>query len=669
MNTDPEALDAVKEVKLSDEVLTFVDALSKTVSEEKAKRTTWEGKIDNYTKKRYGIRSKKDKPWVGSANFMLPQIDTDINRLKPAYLNMAFAVSPICTFEPFGAEDVEPAKKREQLFDWRMRTQVEFFKPYAIGTDRMLHVGFNVYKTGWKFETRTYSKKLNLADIDQQIIDALYMPEVDDNTLGQIIAEEMKPDMTLEENVAEISRVVAEFRNGVTEFEFTFVEKAENRAEVMSLDPRTEVTFPVDTCDIQEAEWIEHKFQVSKNVLKMRMKSGRYKKYSDYDIDKWCGTSTLNNSTADYLRQVRDGVSSYDNSNDKDVTLCETCTWYDVDGDGIDERVIVTYPENNPQQTLRFIENPYDHGMFPYTVIRRELNDAEILSSRGIPAIDDDFQTGITTLFNQDIDAGTIATTPTIVARKNSVKNLRNLRYVPGQVVETENGTADYTVVQNMNMGQSQRFANMQYLKSWANDRVGNMQAALSSANNTPGASVQGTKTAKEVSAIASMTSQNTAMDLLVFQYQMADLYYQIDELYNQFGDEVETMFITGQPPVKYTRQECQGKFNIVPNGKVNDADPTMKMQRNQMMFQMFVNDPFVRQDQLRKSLMDSIDMRMSQLLLKTPEEMQKDAMGQMMQENDKLKTAMQSQRAKNMLDVEKEAMLTPITGRKYSSD
>lgn len=666
---DPENLEEMKEVKLTEDAFTFVEKVSGMAVEEKNKRSTWEQRIDSLTKKRYGIRGKKNFPWVGAANFVLPQIDTDINRLKPAYINMAFGISPVVTYEPYGPEDVEPSKKREQLFDWRMRTQVKFFKPYCLAIDYMLNNGFTLFKTGWKFELNYYSKKLNLADLDQQILDALYMPEVDDNTLGQIIAEEMLPDVTLQENVDEIKRVIGEFREGKTEFEFQFVEKKANHAEAIALNPRTDVIFPVDTCDIQEAAFVEHRYKVSKSKIKMLMASGKYKKYSDDEISQWSGTSDYGNSTADYLKSLRDGTSNYYIKDTEDITLCEVDTWYDVNGDGLEERVRICYPMNNPRQILFFIENPYDHGQFPYVVVRREFNDAEIMSSRGVAQLDDDFQTGISTLFNQDIDAGTISTTPTVVARKNSIKNLRNLRYVPGQVVETENGAADYQVTQNPNLGQSARFANMQYLKSWANDRVGNMQAALSSANNMPGASQIGTKTAKEVSAITAMTSQNTAMDLLVFQNQMADLYYQLDSLYYQFGDEVEELAITGQQPVRITRQEIQGKFNIVPNGKVNDADPTARTGQSQVLFQMLVNDPFIRQDQLRKLFLDNHDVKVSQMLLKTPEEMQRDAVGQMQAENDKLKVATQMQRAKNMLEVEKASMLTPIEGRKYAAN
>ena len=664
---DPESLEKIKDIKINEDVIEFVNKLDGDISEEKSHRTEWDNRIDSYTRKRYGIRAKKSFPWVGAANFVLPQIDSDINRLKPAYINLGYGVSPIVTFEPYGPEDVVPARKREILFDWRMRTQVKFFKEYALGVDYMLHNGFKVYRTGWKFETRNYCKYLDLVDLDKEIIEALYLPEVTDEHLFHIIAEEMRPDLTLQENVDEIQRVVGEFREGKTKFEFEFVEKSANRADVKACNPRDEIVFPVDTCDIQEARFIDYKFYKSKNDLKREMKNGKYRKYDDYDIDSWA--AQISNSPTDYINNIRDGKSQSYNSLNDEVVLHEVATWYDVNDDGIDERVLITYPEGSPSTILRFIENPYDHGLFPYVVVRREFNDAEILSSRGIPALDDDFQTGISTIFNQDIDAGTISTTPTVVARKNSVKNLRNLRYVPGQVVETENGAADYTVTQNPNLGQAGRFASMQYLKSWANDRIGNITAAISQTNNSPGNGPHGSKTAREVSAIESNSGMLQSMDLLVFQNQMAELYYQIDSLYYQFGDEEEEMMITNERSIKISRREIQGKFNIVPNGRLDNANPALRAQKMLAMLQMFTNDPYIRQDALRKLYLDDYDIRITQQLLKTPQEMQQDAMQQMQSQNDQLQTALLMQKGKDNLEIRKEAILAPIYGRKYGPD
>ncbi len=662
---DPESLENVNSLKITDELEDFVNSVAQQVEECKTERAEWEQRIDSYTKKRYGIRSKKSFPWVGSANFVLPQIDSDINRLKPAYVNLAHAVNPIVTYEPYGPEDVAPARLREHLFDWRMRTQTKFFKENCLGIDYMLHNGFKIYKTGWRYELGKYCKYLDLKDTPSQVLEAMYMPEVDDETLAKIFSEELLPDLSLQENVDEVIRVVGEFRKGKTKFKFRFVEKTVNRAEVKALNPREDVVFPVGTTDIQEARFIDHRFYVTKNDLKLRMKMGRYKTYDDDEIDSW-GSVRYSGNNNNQLKSVRDGVQ-LTNQDEDYVLLHEVSTWYDVNDDDIDERVITTYPDSDPSKILRFIENPYDHGEFPYVVVRRELNDAPIVSSRGIPALDDDFQTGISTLFNQDIDAGTITTTPTIVARKNSVKNLRNLRYVPGQVIETENGTADYTVVQNTNLGQLNRFNNMQYLKSWSNERIGNISAAISATNNTQGGGAGGSKTAREVSAIEGSSSQLQSMDLLVYQNQMADLYSQIDSLYEQFGEEEEYVAITGGQHVRISRAEIQGKFNIVPNGRLDNSNPAMRAQKSLNMLQLFTNDPYIRQDQLRKLFIDDSDTRLSQVLMKTPQEMQADQQAQLQSQNDQLKTALMMEDGRNMLDVKKEAMLSPITGKKFA--
>ena len=619
----PESLDDVNSLKASDELRDFTTQLNKDIQESRTDRAEWETRQDEYTRKRYGIRSKKSFPWVGAANYVLPQIDSDINRLKPAYVNLAFGVSPVVNFEPYGPEDIEPAKKRECLFDWRMRTQVRFFKDYCLGIDYMLHRGFKIYKIYWKYQTRKYVKYLDLSEVDAQIVDAIFMPEVTDDVLLQIIAEQMKPDMQIQENVDAIKGAIAEFRNGKTKFELEFTEKAANYPEVKACDPRNDVSFPIGTTDIQQAQFVDYRFWMSKNDLKINMENGKYDTFSDDEIDGW-STKSYQLSVADQLKAVRDGVTMNKRQDDL-ILFHEVCTWYDVDGDGIDERVIITYPDSDPSCILRFIENPYDHGQFPYVVVRRELNDAEIMSSRGIPALDDDFQTGISTLFNQDIDAGTISTTPTVVARRNSVKNLRNLRYIPGQVVETENGAGDYSVVQNQNLGQGGRFNNMQYLKAWANDRIGSLTAATSQINNKPGAGQQGQKTATEVSEISSAAGQLQSMDLLVFQQQMADVYYQIDALYEQFGDDEVTFLITNEKPVHLTRQEIQGKFNMVPNGRLDNSNPVLRSNRALAIYDRFIQNPYAKPYELTKFAMDELDFKVSKLILKTPQELQQE--------------------------------------------
>lgn len=664
-NKNPEALANVHAIEVSGELREFVVGLDKDVQEARTDRSEWETRQDVYMRKRYAIRSPKIFPWPGCANFVLPQIDSDINRLKPAYVNLAFGVSPIVMFEPYGPEDIEPAKKRECLFDWRMKTQVRFFKDYCLGIDYMLQRGFTLFKVSWKFTTRKYIKVIDLDEVEPEVVDALLMPELDDATLFQIFEEELKPDMSFEENMLALQQGVEEFRAGKTRFEFEFVEKEENRAEVKACDPRDEVAFPPGTTDIQQAYFIDYRFWVSKNDLKKQMVDGTFEEFSDDEISAWT-TRNYKNGSAANLRATRDGYTQQKRVDDM-ILMHEVCTWYDVNGDGIDERVIVTYPDSDPEAILRFIENPYDHGLFPYVVVRRELNDAEVISSRGIPALDDDFQTGISVLFNQDIDAGTIATTPTVVARKNSVKNLRNLRYVPGQQVETENGEADYKIVQNQNLGQTNRFNNMTYLKSWANDRIGNVTSAFSQINNASGSGRGGSKSATEAAEIASAAGQLQSMDLMVFQQQMADVYYQIDMLYEQFGDEDEEVMITGEQSVKISREEIQGKFNRIPNGRLDNSNPVLRTNKMLALYDRFANNPFIEGYELTKVTLNELDMKLAKTILKPMKVVQQEQQAALAQKEKMKGEMVQMERVKNALEVEKEAQLAVVQGRKYA--
>jgi len=663
---DPEALSEVNSLDVSDELREFVKQLHKEIGEQNTDRTQWENRQDIWQKKRHGVRSPKSHPWVGAANFVIPMIDSDINRLKPAYVAL-IGVTPVVIYEPYGAEDVDAAKKRESLFDWRMRTQVKFFQPYCLGVDYALSRGYTVFKIGWRFETRKYTKCLYLEELSDELLEAFFMPEVDDTTLFKILAEETSCDLGFQENVDEINEVIKDFRAGESRFEMTFVEKAENRVEVTALDPRDEIYFPVWVRDLQESPWIDEPFWTTKNKLLRGMKEGRYEEYDESTVSGWAKTNQQKLSS-NRVKDLRDGVSSEDRW-DEDILCHQVCAWNDVDGDGILEKVLITYPDADPDKVLRFLEVPYDHGMFPYVAVRREFNDGSIMSSRGIPVLDDDFQTGTSTLFNQDIDAGTIATTPTVVTRQNSVKNLKNPRYVPGNVVETENGAADYTIMQQPNVGQQHRFASMQYLKSWANERIGNVAAAVSGTNNQPGSGTFGQKTAKEVQAIESAGGQLQSMDLQVWQFQMSQVYEMIDALYDQFGDEEEYVAITNEAPQKVTRKDIQGRFNRVPNGKLDNASPVMRVNKALSVYQLFRGDPDVDQLELKRYYMSEIDGRLAQRLLLNQPERVEQARTVEAQKAQAVNLQLGLKRAANMLDIEKEAYLVKIQGKKYAKD
>lgn len=660
---NPESLKELNSQKLDDKIRDFVQGLSTTIDEAKTDRATWEQKIDRMINLRYGIRKPKTRPWRNAANFNIPLMDADISRLKPNYINL-MNVTPIVNYVPYGPEDIEPARKREQLMDWRLRTQVKMFDQYNYGTDKELQDGAVVYKTLWKFKTNVYQEHIDIAEFGEEVQNAIYDPRMTDELLSQIIQEEYGINMDIDENVEEVDRLVREFREGNTVFDLNVIEITDDHPQVIARSLREDIVIPYDTIlledNLDDARLIDDRIWRSRNDIKIDMRDGKYIEYPDFKIDEWAD------------KGMSEDVGEPINDDDDMVLVHETCCWYDINDDGIEERCIVTWPDASPGDILRFIELPYDHGQWPYTLVKRELNDPGVYSSRGICELDEDYQVGISTELNQTIDNGTIVNTPRVKYVKNSISNIRNSRYTPGEPVEVKGQINNYMVEQSGNISQGSKLQIAQYLKGWANQRLGNAAAALSDQTNLSGSGAGGKKTAKEVILTAAIEGQAVSLDLLVHQMQMARVYYQIDALYDQFGSEDEYEIITGEKKQKINRREIQGRFNIVPNGRLDNSNPGVRIAKAQNLFIMFNGDPMIDQYELRKNLLEEFDMKFTQKILKSPEVLQQEAMqqGQVIQQKkgEKMQETVMMKKAFDELDINKEFVLSLFQGKKHSN-
>jgi len=179
---NPISLKELNSLKITEELRSFVNDLSSDIEEELTNRAHWEQRIDVLRNLRYGIRRQKNHPWPRSANFNIPLMDSDIEESKPGYMNLLNA-TPIVNYVKYGAEDQEPARRKEQLNDWRLRTQVKFTEQYGYGVDRLLEQGATVFKTSWKFRTVRYTKQFDIVDFDDATKNALYDTRVDDDLL------------------------------------------------------------------------------------------------------------------------------------------------------------------------------------------------------------------------------------------------------------------------------------------------------------------------------------------------------------------------------------------------------------------------------------------------------------------------------------------------------
>lgn len=661
---NPESLDEMKEAKNNEDLASFVNELRGDIENEASNRALWENAVDRLNRLRFGARRKKNHPWPGAANYMIPVIDSKIERIKPSYVNLAYSVSPIVTFEPFGPEDVDPARKREQLFDWRMKTQVKFFQPYCIGIDQILGAqGMTVFRIVWKFSSRRYTVKIDLEDFDEEVLGALYDARVTDDILVRIIQEQYKIDFEYEENEIEVYKAVQKFREGKTEFVLNLYETKQDCPEVKACNVAEDLVVPLETKDLNDARFIDYKYWISKNDLKIAMRDHQYKKFDNNSIDAWAGNSQKERKTKYRNASVESDM----------IMMHETCCWYDIDGDGIEERCIVTWPDADTTAILRFIELPYDHGQWPYVQVKREIISEWFYATRGFPSLDEDFQQGISTAVNQAIDNGTLVNQPERVARKGAISNPRNRRWLPGEFTEVNGPPSDYELRTNVNISQPVLFQQAQFLKGWSDQRSGQAAQAYTSPTELPGMGQGGKKTKAEIEAISVDRNQAQSLDLIIFQEQMAGVYYQIDSLYYQFGKDEEYINITGKKPLKVSRAEIQGKFNLVPNGKLDNSTPGARLQKKMFAFQIGANNPYVKQYELLNEIFQDIDQRLAALVVKSKEEINQELQEQQLQaiasENENLKKVLGMRKISDDMDIRKEMLLTPIAGRKYAAN
>lgn len=682
----PENLKDLNEIKVTPNVEEFAKDLAQEIEEAEAARAGWKAKDEALEKQRFGIRDERVSPWVGASNASLPLIDSDIRAMKPHYVNINLRSTPIIKYIGFGPEDQTAAKKRERLRDWQIRTKMDFFKPYVIGVDKVLQSSAVVFKTIWNYATRKYTEVIDLNDLDEEFIDAIFDDEslmaiaeqrqldaeTPEDVLFTIFLEEFSPDLEFEENEEAIRGAIEKIRAGEERVEVNLIEREHDEAQLIACDLRKDVVIPTDTQDIQKARFIDYPYWQTKNDIKISIRDGKFRKFDDQQIEEWVSDA----SKIDTNLNERTNISQI-TENSELILLHETCVWYDIDNDGILERCIMTWPDNDPTAVLRFIELPYDHGRWPYAVVSRELLGYSIYENRGIPELANDFQVGVTDQFNMMVNNSTILNNPPLVYNRDLLTNHRNLKYNPGGPIETKDIDRAFKFLQVPNIDQGNFLETMKVLKSWDQERLGNISFGFASPNNEGGK-----RTATEAQKMAQVFDVNVSLDLQVFQDQMKEVFYQIDALWEQFGPEEEEIAITGQEPERISRRETQGRFNIVPNGRIDNTSPQVRAIIADNLLRTYVNDPDIKQGELKQLHLEMIDISYAERLLKTDQEkLQEQQILMNQQEQAKLNAVleqvemtrigneleMEKETAQARLDVLKARLLEPIEGKKYA--
>ena len=109
------------------------------------RQATW------YDMRNDGLR-RRNKPWPNAADMHYPLADTQIEKLKPAYVQQLFSTDTIATFTSLQAGAQRYQSAAAQRFDYELKQCTNFEEEVTIAIDRMLQAGKCVVKVWWDAE-------------------------------------------------------------------------------------------------------------------------------------------------------------------------------------------------------------------------------------------------------------------------------------------------------------------------------------------------------------------------------------------------------------------------------------------------------------------------------------------------------------------------------------
>jgi hypothetical protein len=592
---NPESLDMTNQIKMKDRD-EFVKDLEGKVQKDISDRATRDEKLTRWYKKRYGIRpSSKTFPWPGASNIHIFLTDEKIRKLKPNYINIAFEGDPVVNFQALGSTPVEQATAAELLMDWVLKYKmnsapgINYFRALSLTVDRMLEKGKGFAKVIWDYQDIHTTTFIDIEQLPAQIQELIADPLITDEELLQVIHQFTALNPEIDEDAKQADRMVSQFREGKTILKFKAKTVIYNGPRVIPVDDK-DLIVPGFTTDIQTANRITHRLYMTENDLRVGARNGKFNKKAVQEVlDNRKATEKIDSDSHEKimsieqlqtLKRQREGVGEFQKSAEL-FEVWEMYTWYDIDNDGVLEKIVTTY---HPQSktVLRMIEFPYNHYKWPFVVFDYELNDDRFYSQRGLPELLDHYQTELTVQENAKLDRMTLANSLQFKYRIGAI-NPKNIRFIPGQGIPVHRmDDMQELPIQNVDLSFD---TEMQKIRGLAESYIGQPDLDIGSMGGGE------RKTAFQVSEMVSLGKQVFSFDARLFKDSLHSLYDQIFELWMQYGPDTVEVRITGEQPLSLTKMDLIGNFNIVPSGEFTMLSRTLDVQRSFADLQLALND------------------------------------------------------------------------------
>jgi len=270
--------------------------------------------------------------------------------------------------------------------------------------------------------------------------------------------------------------------------------------------------------------------------------------------------------------------------------------------------IICTYSPTSPDIDLRPpMKVPYNHGKPPFIAFNYEIKDPGFYSSRGVVELQAVFEAELTKLQNEKMDCMTLFNRPLYRAERD-MPNTGNLRLTPGSILP-------YGIQPVMHQAPPISFdTQMNVMREIAQNRVSTPDFGLTQ-------SLQNTerRTATEIQAIGGLYQQSSDLRMRIFRIALGNLYRMSWSILLQY-DKSSLNYWYLDTAQEIPQEALHEQYNIQPTGSADGVNKQLLMQKAITRFQMFANDPYIDQGQLRKTILESDDATLVKRLYVDPQ-------------------------------------------------
>jgi len=373
------------------------------------------------------------------------------------------------------------------------------------------------------------------------------------------------------------------------------------QVEFQAVDPMY-IIVPSWTKGIEDADRITQ-------VMPMSLEA--YKRAGIYDTSKSVIERIISGKVQDsgiidnlkYDKEIREGIT---HSNDEDQIIVWEVYTHDKDGKWV---MHCFSPQAQDVPLRKTMEVPFDHDRAPFSSSKYEITDGGWYSPRGVCEILAPFESSLTKVWNEKMDASTLFNKPLVRAERD-LPNSVNLRLNPGQIlpfgiqpVQMPNTPMDFD-------------KDMMQTQSIAEQRVTVPDYGIMADRDR--------RTATEIESVNAQAQQNMDLRLRLFRQALGELFRQSWSILLQF-DKEDLQYRFLEDSLTLDPAALHDDYQLEPRGGMDMVSRAMLLNKAIQRKSLFVNSPWINQVELDKSILELEDPSLVPRLVQDPNEKEGD--------------------------------------------